>query len=220
VKTWARVSTATGWLVLSVALCASPSFGASFADLAQDGKELALLSDRLLIRVPQGARLEPLTPGLMEAPSAQDQQNRMVIDSGPLRMVAIVTELFRVSPAGLAQLGTAFAKSLQENRPVGELLVAPQATNVNGLEVFDYEPRGPAKFGDANFVKGALTRHPDGTVQLIHFFVNDAGLADLPAVRQLIRDMVASLKPGSRQLPSGTRVQVGAGDLTLREIFG
>jgi hypothetical protein len=84
----------------------------------------------------------------------------------------------------------------------------------SGLEIFQYEPRGPVKIGDANLVSGMLTRHPDGTVQFLGFCVNDAALADLPGPRRLIAEMVASLTPGARPLPSGARVQL-AGNLVL-----
>jgi len=84
----------------------------------------------------------------------------------------------------------------------------------SGLEIFQYEPRAPVKIGDANLVSGMLTRHPDGTVQFLGFYVNDAALADLPAARRLIAEMVASLTPGAPPLPSGARVQL-AGNLVL-----
>ena len=84
----------------------------------------------------------------------------------------------------------------------------------SGLEIFQYEPRARVKIGDANLVSGMLTRHPDGTVQFLGFYVNDAALADLPAARRLIAEMVASLTPGAPPLPSGARVQL-AGNLVL-----
>ena len=84
----------------------------------------------------------------------------------------------------------------------------------SGLEIFQYEPRARVKIGDANLVSGMLTRHPDGTVQFLGFYVNDTALADLPAARRLIAEMVASLTLGARLLPSGARVQL-AGNLVL-----
>jgi hypothetical protein len=87
--------------------------------------------------------------------------------------------------------------------------------NVNGLEVLEFEPRGPAKIADANFIKGLLIRHPDGSLQSMHFFVNDPALADLPAARQLVTEMVASLTPGPRQLLSGMRARLGDSNFSV-----
>jgi len=213
-KTSARAAM-VGVLVGWVALGPAPAPAASFADLPQDWTEVSLLRDRLSMRAPKAARPEPPPYGIMEAPEAADRRLHLVIDSGPLRLVASASEMFRVSPGGLAQLGPSHMKEMERRGPVGPLSLAPSATNASGLEILTYEPRAPAKLGDAHLVSGALTRHPDGAVQILNFYVNDPALADLPAARRLIADMVASLKPGPRQLVTGTRVMVGGSNLVL-----
>ena len=65
----------------------------------------------------------------------------------------------------------------------------------SGLEIFQYEPRARVKIGDANLVSGMLTRHPDGTVQFLGFYVNDAVLADLPAAHRLIARWLHRSRP-------------------------
>ena len=214
-KSSARMSLVVGSLVASVGWWSAPTLAASFADLPPDWGEVALLNDRLRVRAPKAAAPAPPGFGLMEAPAAPEHRLRLIIDSGPLRLVALVAELFRVSPGGLAQLGPAFLKTIGEDRRIGPLSVAPSATGADGLEVLEYEPRGAVKLGDANFIRGVLTKLPDGTVQSINFFVNDPALADLPAARRLIADMIASLKPGSRPLLTGMRAQPPGGTLTL-----
>ncbi|HUO63357.1 MAG TPA: hypothetical protein VMT97_06615 [Terriglobales bacterium] len=210
-----RASIVVGCLIASVLLWAHPSPAASFADLPKDWPEVSLLKDRLWIRAPKAARLEPTPFGIMEAPPPAERQMLVVIDSGPLRLVAFVSEMFCVSPVDFTQLGTAYVKGLEQNPRLDRLSAAPNATNVNGLEVLEYEPRSTARIADANLVKGALIRHPDGSVQSIAFFVNDSGLADLPAARQLVTNMIASLKPGPRQLVTGARVQLAGASLDL-----
>lgn len=211
----ARVSILTGCLVASVVFWSAPSGAASFADLPPEREEVSLLSDRLRIRLPKGADLGPLPWAMMVAPEPPERQLRVVIDSGPLRLVALVTELFRVSPDALAQLGTRFVKVLESDRRFGQLTVVSTTLNVSGLEVLEFEPQGTPKFADANLLKGVVTKHPDSSVQVVYFFVNDPALSDLPAARQLVTDMVASLRPGPRQLPTGPRVQLPGGKLVL-----
>jgi len=46
-----------------------------------------------------------------------------------------------------------------------------------------------------------LIRHPDATVQFLPFYVNDAALADLPAARRLIADMVRRSGPHRGRCP-------------------
>jgi hypothetical protein len=212
--TSARVVMVAGALLASVASWPAPSLAVSFADLPPDWVEVSLLQDRLRIRAPKGARLEPPTFQLMAAPEAEERVRRLIIDSGLLRLVALVGEMFRVSAGGLAQHGPDILKEVEgDTRGVRASMVRSEVT-ASGLEIFQYEPRAPAKIGDANLVSGMLMRHPDGTVQFLRFCVNDAALADLPAARRLIADMVASLRPGPRPLPSGARVQL-AGNLVL-----
>jgi hypothetical protein len=211
----ARVSLMVASLVASAGLWTAPSAAASFADLPPDREEVSLLNERLQVKVPKGVKPEPPPFGLMSAPAPPEQQLRLVIDSGPLRLVVMVSELFRVSPGSLTEHGPVFLKFLAEDRRVGPLSVAPSAATIDGLEILEYEPRGQARFGDANLIKGALTKHPDGATQSLNFFVNDPALADLPAARRLIADMVGSLKPGPRPLPTGMRVQPPGGGLVL-----
>src|SRR4030095_1087847 len=96
------------------------------------------------------------------------------------------------------------------------LSVVADSANINGLEVLEFEPRGKAAVADGHLLKGVLVRQADGSVQLISFFVNDRGLADLPAARQLVTEVIATLKPGPRKLVSGAVVQLaGRRRLTL-----
>src|SRR4030095_17237530 len=96
------------------------------------------------------------------------------------------------------------------------LSVVADSANINGLEVLEFEPRGKAAVADGHLLKGVLVRQADGSVQLISFFVNDRGLADLPAARQLVTEVIATLKPGPRKLVSGAGVQLaGRRRLTL-----
>lgn len=215
IHTSARVPIVVGCLIASIVLWANPALAVSFADLPKDWQEVSLLKDRLWVRAPKAARLEPTAFGVMEAPPPPERQLLVVIDSGPLRLVAYVTEMFCVSRVDFTQLGTAYVKGLERDTRLDHLSVAPNATNVNGLEILEYEPRGKARIADANLIRGALIRHPDGSVQSIGFFVNDSGLADLPAARQLVTEMIASLKPGPRPLLSGTRAQLAGTNLNL-----
>ena len=211
----ARVPIVVVSLIASVVLWVIPALAVSFADLPKDRQEVSLLKDRLWVRAPTTARLEPTPFGVMEAPPPPERHILVVIDSGPLRLVAYVTEMFCLSRVDFAQLGTAYVKSLEQDPRLDRLSVTPNATSVNSLEILEYEPRGRARIADANLVRGALVRHPDGSVQSIGFFVNDAGLADLPAAQQLVTEMIGSLRPGPRPLLSGTRVHVAGTTLDL-----
>ena len=212
--TFARGVVIAGALLASVAPWPAPSLAVSFADLPPDWVEVSLLQDRLRIRAPEGASLEPPTVQLMAAPEAEERVRRLIIDSGLLRLVALVGEMFRVSPGGLAQHASEILKEVESDTRGMPASVVRSEVTASGLEILQYEPRAPAKIGDANLVSGMLIRHPDGTVQFLRFYVNDAALADLSAARRLIADMVASLRPGPRPLPSGTRAQL-AGNLVL-----
>lgn len=201
--------------VLLLVVWANALDAASFAELPSKWKEVSLLNNRIAAQVPEVARLTPPTHGIMEAPAPPERELRVIVDAGPARLVAVVSELFRVAPRDFLGLGTAYVKTMERRFRFDQLMVAATSTNVNGLELLEYEPRGKATVPGAHMVKGVLLRQADGSLQSIGFFVNDAGLADLPAARQLVTRVITSLKPGARKLLSGARVRLADTGLSL-----
>jgi hypothetical protein len=208
-------TTLIGWGVFLLVLgWSSSSVAASFADLPKEWTEIPLLADRMVARFPKTAQVAPTAHGIMEAPQPYESQLRVILDSGPARMVVTVVELFRLAPADFVGLGRLYVKALEQRFHL-TLSIAENSETINGLEVLEYEPRGTRAVSDAHLLKAVLVRQVDGSLQSISFFVNDHGLADLPAAHQVATDVVASLRPGSRMLVSGVRGQVAGTRLTL-----
>jgi hypothetical protein len=202
-----------GLMVLGI--CASPAQAASFADLSRDWKDVSLLNGRLGATVPGVAELVPPIYSITEAPQPPERELRIMVGAGASRLVAVVTELFRVASVDLAGPGKAYIKTIEEQYRFDELAVAPRARIINGLEVLEYEARGKATVPGANMINGLLIRQADGSLQSIAFFINDEGMPDVAAARQIVTRVIASLKPGSRGLVSGARLRLEGTNLTL-----
>ena len=195
------------------------SFGqaqaAGFADLPSAWKDVALLNNRIDARIPDAAQLVPPNGNIMEAPAPPERELRIILDAGPLRMVAVVTELFRLAATDFEGVGKSYAKSLERRFRFDELAVSHMTKTGGGLQVLTYIPHGKANVPGATMIKGLLVRQSDGSLQLMSFFLNEPGMANVPAANHLVDQIIKSLKPGTRRLLTGARSGLADNRLTL-----
>src|SRR4030095_4635439 len=80
--------------------------GGEFRGLPQCSRPPEFLRDRVSLRLPTGAREEPMVQSVMHAPESREDQSRIVIDAGAERLIIMVYELYTLT-------GDDFAASLR-----------------------------------------------------------------------------------------------------------
>ena len=90
-------------LVLLVLLGALPMASAQLGQLKPALKTTDLLNGRLTVRVPAQGQSHAIKRNIMAAPDTVSETTRIVIDSGPQRMVVVAHELFARADQGFEQ---------------------------------------------------------------------------------------------------------------------
>ena len=207
-----------------------------------DPTPTSLLSGRLTVRMPPGARPEPRRTSIMAGPESAEEETRVILDHGPERLVVIAYELFALGAPDFergvrADLATAF----REPRPSLARLVLPAP----GVQLFEVLPPKLDTASEAVLIEGLYVANPDGTVQYLAFHVNPpaasgasgcTGLSegtgivapkaggapsDAPVCRALVHRIATTLAVGTRQLSlrGGERrldLHVGGAQLVAR----
>lgn len=134
----------TALVLMILVLSSLSAVAGGFADLMQDWMPISLLRDRLQADVPRSAWVGPPAHNLMAAPSAAEQEVRVVIDGGPARLVMFVRELFRTATADFLATGTAYVKDMEVKGRLNDGVVAPPR-EAGGVALLEYEPQGEAR---------------------------------------------------------------------------
>jgi hypothetical protein len=139
----------------------------------------------------------------MSADASPEEETRAVLDVGKARLVMMASEDFATVGSDFrAQVATQVDKTAKlEAVAVAKPLLA-----------FAYAPK-PTTDQDANLVLATWIAHPDGTVQLVSFYVNNDGArAAAAAWTNLARKIAGTLVPGKRAL------DIGAGERKLESL--
>lgn len=177
---------------------------------AAGGVRVPLLDGRLTVELPAGMRLEPRAHDLMAAEASGEDETRAVTDVGDVRFVMMTYELYLTAGGDLPAAAAAEEKA--ENEPSGKL--EPLAV-ARPLVAYAEVPAPGQPVEDANLVLSVWVASADHTVQLVAFYVNPAGAADLARWTALARRIAGTLAAGPRKLDlaAGDRK---LGDLTIR----
>lgn len=206
-------------LIPTLALARSPSPPPEKLPLG--AKPTPLLADHLAMQLPEGARVEARQVSVMSAAEPDADETRAVLDLGDTRFVVMAQELHALA-------GPDFARAVRDTVKAGTVdplaVAAPLAAMAVTPPPLDWDRA-------ANLVFSAYVAHPDGTVQLVAFFVSPKGKKRGAAWAALARRAAATLTAGSRRVAAsggerhfgptdgtGIRVNVPAGhSSTLQE---
>jgi hypothetical protein len=159
-----------------------------------------LLGGRIAVWLPSPMRVEARGGGIMGAPEAAEDETRAVLDVRGVRFVMMAHELYALAGPDLeagvrAQLADRWGARASGFK-IERLAAAPPARRLGLL------PPELEEENEATYVYGAYFGHPDGTVQVLDFYVNKAGRKDPATWARLARSVAESLAPGPRALPS------------------
>ena len=155
----------------------------------------AVLDGRLLVSVPEQAKLRPMQHGIMSAPESDSEQTRIVIDAGQQRMVLMAYELFaRASESDLEGP----AQKIISHFPMKVSL--QKWTLLAPLRAVAYFPTNPTNNEEANLVMGVFVVNSDGNVQNLMWYVNPAAASQFDTALKLAKSMAATIAPGTKTL--------------------
>jgi len=189
---------------LMILFLTTPEITLAADELAQlriSATKTDVLDERLLVSLPEQAKLRPMQRGILSAPESKSEQTRIVIDAGQQRMVLMVYELF-------ARAGTDLEGPAQKMTSHFPVKVSVQKwTLLAPLRAVAYFPTAPTKNEEANFVMGLFVAGSDGSVQNFMWYVNPAAASQFDAALKLAKSMADTIAPGTRTFdtPGGER---------------
>ncbi|WP_437529620.1 hypothetical protein WME79_48105 [Sorangium sp. So ce726] len=198
----------------------SPGPAAPSTDFLSKRPATSLLSGRLAVRLPEGARIEARARSVMAAAEPDEEETRVVLDAGDERFVLMAHELFALGgkdPEGGVRAAMA------ADFPGGSATAEPLRLADEQLKAWAVFPGSANRGSVAIPVLGMYVLHPDGFVQRLAFYVNPpaakdaagcsalaAGAADLPEARgelprctAFARAIAATLSAGARRIDAG-----------------
>jgi len=168
----------------------------SLGQLTVPTTKIDVLASRLKISVPTGAKVLAVQRGIMAAPETDHEQTRVLIDAGEQRMVLMVYELF-------ARAATDFEGAVQKETARLPMRVNLQKWSLSApVRAVAYFPVFPSKDQEANLVMGVFVAGPDGSVQNLVWYVNNAAATQFSAALNLAKSIAATIAPGTRPLGS------------------
>lgn len=174
--------------------------GQKLARVALAKEATVLLGGRLTARMPVGARVEQRRRSIMAAKQPVQEETRVVLDAGAERLVVMAYEVFANDGGDFDKGARAdiarWSKGTKKPTPV----FGVEKLTLPGLPAFAASPKSLDTSRGAIFTLGVYTRHPDGLVQYLAFYVNKAGVVDETGVRKLVRAIAETLRPGPRRL--------------------
>lgn len=189
-----------GALPPSILSLPAPACG-GLAALPRAESPSALLEGRLSIVPLAGTELLPRPGPLMGAPSPTDKETRLFLESGDDKLVIMAYELERLAGEDFLSSAPAwFQPAPGAPGPAWQTLTLPQTPG--GLrQVVGWAETPILGAGDAVPALMGLARHPDGTAQLVIFYVTPAAAtADGLGCTALALDLARSLEAGPRTL--------------------
>ncbi|MDM0070567.1 hypothetical protein [Variovorax sp. J31P207] len=157
-------------------------------------KKMDLLEGRLQISAPSAVRYDsaPTGRGIMGAPEfPRAVFHRLALEAeGDLHLTVAVAERFRTSES--------LADDLQTLMPNWQFTSLAAR---DGLQIVDSVRAGlPMHAENDQRIRSVWTRHPDGTVQRLDFYLSREALKHLDQANNIVQRMVESLRPGERRL--------------------
>ncbi|WP_437797514.1 hypothetical protein [Sorangium sp. So ce693] len=209
---------------------ASPGPAAPSIDFLGKRPATSLLSGRLAVRLPEGARIEARARSVMAAAEPDEDETRVVLDAGDERFVIMAYELFALGgkdPEGGVRAAAA------TDFPGGGATVEPLGVSDEQLKAWAVFPKSADRGSVAIPVLVLYVLHPDGFAQMLAFYVNPPAAKDaagcsalaagagalpaapgeLPRCTAFARAIAATVSAGPRRLDAsgGERTLKGQG---------
>jgi hypothetical protein len=194
---------------------ASSGSAASATATAGVGGEQPLLSGRLLVRLPEGAKVSARPHSIMAAPGSAEEESRVLLVPGQpfARFVMIVSEVFELGSGDAVADATEFVRADPDERyRVEAIAVGP------GLRAAAYVPAGRADGDHPSLVLGGLVQTTDASLVSVQFYILPEMRGESDKWRGEAKKILGSFAAGPRKLDAAggeTRLALGAEELVL-----
>lgn len=159
------------WIVVAACVALAAPARADSPDKLPVDTAAELLGGRLVVKLPKAMKLEPRGHDIMSADASPEEETRAVLNLGKARFVMMTSE-------ELATVGTDF--KAQVATQVDKTAKLEAVAVAKPLVAYAFAPT-PTTDQDANLVYTSWIAHPDGTVQLVAFYVNNDGAREAAA---------------------------------------
>lgn len=204
--------TGSGIRLFLAALVVVPAAGAQEKKAAPTGTALAsraltanpvkVLGGRVLVRVPERARVEARRESVTAAAESDQHETRIIADSGDERLVILASEMFALAGDDLAADVRAVVAAWE--KALGSKYRLEPITLASGLRAVRVTPANPpdrTRSDDAIFLDGLFVASADHTVQTIDVYANPAAAAhDLAGCTAMARRILDSTTAGPSRL--------------------
>lgn len=193
---WFLVCGAAMGLVLAVGSTCS---GGTLGKLTLRDKPLELLGGRVLVRMPEGAKVEPRkAASIMGADPSADEEGRIILEAGGERLVLMAQETFQWADKNFREvIGKRYA----------DCSITPLQKGEEEPKSYLCVPKEAPSGGDATGVASACMILPDNTVVLLRAYVNREACQDLAGCTALAKEVLSHAAGGDVPLKreAGTR---------------
>jgi hypothetical protein len=168
----------------------------SGAELAE--KPMEVLGGRLMVRMPEGARLEPRQYPIMGAPEPESHKSRVTLKAGREKLVLMAAETFALAGDDLERDVRGWLAKGDRKYLVESLQL--RGPRLKAVVVTPASDPDHSRSDDATFVEGLFVMSDGRTIQSLDVYVNAAAEKHMAACRALAHRILLSVATGKRKL--------------------
>jgi len=159
-------------------------------------QEVKLLSGRLMVNMPQSAKVEPREYDIMSAPEATESETRVVIESHSKKIVLLAQELHAYAGSNLSKNVNSLVNTWQKQSGSKYTCSTQARSKDNFRLIYLQDKKGRNQSGDVRLVNGVIVASKDGTAQYLSLYVNEAGAKDWTQLLELSKRILGSVRAG------------------------
>jgi hypothetical protein len=163
--------------------------------------KIGLLEGRLVVIMPKGSRVEPRGHSIMGAPQPEEDESRVVVESGREKLVLMAEEAYAMAGKDFRSNVSRFYKQFEEEDKT-RYVAMPEAVSKGGLRYVRVTEEGARKIPgeEQQLVAQRIVSTKDGAVQFLSLYANPEAAKDWSGVSALAGQILDSVAPGPRSL--------------------
>lgn len=192
-----KLSLKTGVLVITLAISA-PRSALGQSDSTKLEKHISILNNKIFFDFPAAAVVSPRVADIMAADPNENKETRIIYDSGKMRMVFFVQELYALSGKTLFD---DISKEIEPDFDFRRKILTDTDSLLTILST-------PARFDTASaaiLVNSLLVRSPDNTVSRVDVYINPDAFAMKDYYAGLSENIFRTITKGSRRVNLNAR---------------
>lgn len=159
-----------------------------------------LLGNKLVVKMPKGAKIEARGHSIMAAPEADENETRVVVESDGAKVVLMAYDLHATEGSDFSQSVDRFLKDELGGAQPNLKRSSGVSKSDGGLNFVRVESTsGDKQQGEALMIASAIVANKDKTVQQLNLYVNPTGAKDWSELSKLAGTIFQSIAAGPNQ---------------------